>query len=56
MKTLEEVSPEEIAAKNKWECVVSYPLNTISQILAASRKLNPIEAGKYCFCFVFFLL
>lgn len=45
--TLEETSPMVSAKQFGWECVESFPLKTLDDILAASEKLDPMEAEGY---------
>jgi len=43
MRTYVEVDPEPFALLNGWECVRSYPLTTLDEILEAASALDPLH-------------
>jgi len=47
IKTLKEDFPEPYAKKYGWECVKSYSLNSIEEILLVCKKINPLEGEGY---------
>lgn len=47
LKTLKELEPEPIANHYKWECVPTYFLNSLEDIIKACKSLNPIEQEGY---------
>jgi hypothetical protein len=45
LSTLNEVEPEVVARKYGWECVKTFPMKSLDQILEASKKINPAVTG-----------
>lgn len=43
--TLRELEPEPVAQANGWECVGTFNLRHIDDIMKACKKLNPVEHG-----------
>jgi hypothetical protein len=43
-QTFQEEHPEPLALKNKWECVKCFPLTTLEETVAASKKFQPGES------------
>jgi len=50
IKTLKEVDPVKIASKNNWPCCPIYPFTNLTEIIEASKNLNPIESEGYVVC------
>lgn len=46
LDTLEECAPEEIAKENGWQCVKSYPMSSLEDVIEMAKKLNPIDNGE----------
>jgi hypothetical protein len=43
---LRELNPVVEAHHNGWECVKSFPLQTISDVVSAANKLDPVDDGE----------
>jgi len=41
MRTCKELDPVSIAKQNNWECVRSYPMDDLGQVINAAKQLNP---------------
>jgi hypothetical protein len=50
MKTFNEELPDEHAKKYGWECIKSYPLNSLEQVISASKTLDPVKAEGFIVC------
>jgi hypothetical protein len=50
LKTFKEEFPEIFAEKFNWQCVEPLPLKSLDEVLAAAKKLNPIEHEGYVVC------
>eukprot|EP01118_Nematostelium_gracile_P004852 TRINITY_DN15786_c0_g1_i1.p1 TRINITY_DN15786_c0_g1~~TRINITY_DN15786_c0_g1_i1.p1 ORF type:complete len:424 (+),score=105.21 TRINITY_DN15786_c0_g1_i1:47-1318(+) len=44
MINLQEEEPEEIAQKYGWECIQSYPMTTLEEVMKVCNQLNPMES------------
>ncbi|MFA5071163.1 MAG: RNA ligase [Candidatus Pacearchaeota archaeon] len=46
VETLEEQEPERIAKENKWDCVKSYPMQSLEEVAEMAKDLNAIDNGE----------
>jgi len=50
LKTLKELDPYFIALKHEWQCVCTFSLRNLDEILTVCKELNPIESEGYVVC------
>ena len=50
LDTLQELEPERIAKQNGWECVKSYKMNSLDDVVALANTLNPIDNEGFVAC------
>jgi hypothetical protein len=41
MRTYRELDPVPLAKRNQWECVRTFPMSELEQVVTAARQLNP---------------